>query len=245
MTPLPFDPETVPIRQDLADAIERAWLHLASPGTWWTGTERLAMAAEARNALACPLCSERKAALSPYTVHGSHQSLGTLSDIAVDVIHRVRTDAGRLTESWLQRTLAAGLTDAEYVEIVGVVATITALDTFNRALGLPLRPLPQPRPGVPKRHRPRNARKQIAWVATVLPQEITPEDGDPFRYGAVHIQQALSLVPDTVAGFFDLDVALYLMQDHIRDFATEYRAISHAQIELIAAKASHLNGCFY
>ena len=79
----------------------------------------------------------------------------------------------------------------------------------------------------------------------MLPHEITTEDGDPFRYGAVHIQQALSLVPDTVAGFFDLDVALYLMQDHIRDFATEYRAISHAQIELIAAKASHLNGCFY
>jgi hypothetical protein len=52
-------------------------------------------------------------------------------------------------------------------------------------------------------------------------------------------------VPDTVAGFFDLDVQLYLMQDHIRDFGTEYRAISHSQIELIAAKASHMNGCFY
>ena len=77
--------------------------------------------------------------------------------------------------------------------------------------------LPDPRFGEPTRRRPKNAGKQIAWVPTVLPPEITAEDGDPFRYGAVHIQQALSLVPDTVAG-------------------TEYRAISHAQIELIAAE---------
>ena len=31
----------------------------------------------------------------------------------------------------------------------------------------------------------------------------------------------------------------------VLDFDNEYRAISHAQIELIAAKASHMNGCFY
>ena len=176
---------------------------------------------------------------------GDHRSLGALPDVVVDVIHRVRTDAGRLTESWLQRILDAGLSDAEYVEIVGLVATVTALDTLARALGQPLRPLPQPRPGEPTRHRPKNARKQIAWVPTVLPHDVTAEDGGLYRYGAVHIQQALSLVPDTVIGFFDLDVSLYLMQDHIRDFGTEYRAISHAQIELIAAKASHMNGCFY
>jgi len=246
MTTIPsFDPRRLAIRHDLADAIERAWLHLSSPGTWRTGAERLQMVAETRHAVSCPLCRARKAALSPYTLNGAHQSLGVLPEVVVDVIHRVRTDAGRLTESWLQRTLAEGLTDAEYVEIVGLVATVTALDTFSRALGLLPRPLPEARPGEPTRRRPKNARKQIAWVPTVLPREITPEDGDPFRYGAVHIQQALSLVPDTVAGFFDLDVQLYLMQDHIRDFATEYRAISHAQIELIAAKASHMNGCFY
>ena len=53
------------MRQDLADAIERAWLHLSGPGTWWTGAQRLAMVAETRNAVACPLCHARKAALSP------------------------------------------------------------------------------------------------------------------------------------------------------------------------------------
>jgi hypothetical protein len=83
-------------------------------------------------------------------------------------------------------------------------------------------------------------------VPTLAPEDLTPNDVDPFtRYGAVHIQRALSLVPDSVIGFFDLDIALYLPQDAIRDFDTEYRAISHAQLEFIAAKASSINGCYY
>ena len=55
----------------------------------------------------------------------------------------------------------------------------------------------------------------------------------------------IGLVPDSVIGFFNLDIALYLPQDAIRDFDTEHRAVSHAQLELIAAKASSINGCYY
>jgi hypothetical protein len=55
----------------------------------------------------------------------------------------------------------------------------------------------------------------------------------------------VSLVQQEVFNFFDLDVELYLKDHEIRDFAHEYRAISHAQIELIAGRASVLNRCFY
>lgn len=241
-----YNYRSVTIRQDLADAVERAWLHLSSPGTWWTGAQRLRMVAEARHALDCPVCRQRKATLSPYTVTGPHRSLGELSEVVVEVIHRIRTDAGRLTERWMLRCLAGGLTDAEYVEIVGVVATITALDTFAEAMGAPQRPLPEPRPGEPTRRRPTGAKKTIAWVPTLAPEDLALDDVDPFtQYGAVHIQRALSLVPNSVIGFFNLDIALYLPQDAIRDFDTEHRAVSHAQLELIAAKASSLNGCYY
>jgi hypothetical protein len=236
----------VTVRQDLIDAIDRAWRHLSGPGTWWTGAQRLRMVAEARNSAACPLCRQRKTALSPYRVSGTHRSLGKLPDVVVDVIHRISTDAGRLTERWMQQCLDSGITDAEYVEIVGLVAAITALDTFAKALGDPQRPLPEPLPGEPTRRRPQRAKKSIAWVPTLAPGDLMPDDIDPYsRYGAVHIQQALSLVPASVVGFFDLDIALYLPQDAIRDFATEYRAISHAQLEFIAAKASSMNGCYY
>jgi alkylhydroperoxidase family enzyme len=245
-TSFPRDPRSIPVRADLTDAIERAWRHLAGPGTWWTGAERLRMVAETRNALSCPLCRERKAALSPYTVKGEHRSLGELPAVVVEVIHRIRTDAGRLTKTWLEHMLAAELTDAHYVEIVGLVATTSALDTFARAMGTEARPLPAAIPGEPTRLRPKGAKRSIAWVPTLTPETLGPEDPDIFsQFGSVNIQRALSLVPDSMIGFFDLDIALYLPQDAIRDFTTEHRAISHAQLELIAAKASAINGCYY
>jgi hypothetical protein len=52
-------------------------------------------------------------------------------------------------------------------------------------------------------------------------------------------------VPGAVIEFFDLDTALYLKQDWIRDFSREYRSLTHAQLELIAARASVINGCYY
>ncbi len=63
--------------------------------------------------------------------------------------------------------------------------------------------------------------------------------------GAVNIHRALSLVPEEVKGFFDLDTAQYLPDAALRDFATEYRDLTHAQIELLAARVSAINRCHY
>ena len=112
----------IPIRAALAGAIEKAWARLAQPGTWWSGEDRIAIAAEARQAMNCALCRARKDALSPLHVDGAHDTLGRLSDAAIDAIHRIRTDAGRLTQKWLLGLQAQGLKDTHYVEIVSIVA---------------------------------------------------------------------------------------------------------------------------
>ena len=62
---------------------------------------------------------------------------------------------------------------------------------------------------------------------------------------AVNIHRALSLVPAEVAGFFDLDAEHYLPDALLRDFGTEYRALTHAQIEFLAARVSAINQCVY
>jgi len=242
----PFDANALPIRAGLARELKRAWARLAAAGTWCTGHERLAIAAEARRAQACTLCQRRKAALSPYTTVGTHDQLTTLPETVVEVVHRLASDAGRLKRSWVDAMLAAGVAEERYVEIVGVVALVTALDTFDRALGLPLRPLPAPAPGEPSRRRPAGATRDLAWVPTVAPQALTSEDLNPYaEHGEKNIHRALSLVPQEVFNFFDLDVELYLKDSEIRDFDTEYRALTHAQIELLAGRVSALNGCYY
>ncbi len=234
------------IRDDLATARERAWNRLSSPGTWWSASERLAIVDEARRASQCGLCRRRKGALSPYTIDGKHDSGGALPENVVEVIHRIRTDSGRLRKAWFDEVMASGLTDAAYVEIVGVVATAIALDTFEHALRLPLRQLPTAKPGEPTRHRPKGARKTIAWVATLAQEDIAEEDPNPYPdFEPVNIHLAMSLVPEEVAGFFELDQALYLPQAAIRDLDNEYRALTHSQLELIASRIAALNQCFY
>ena len=244
-----FDDLTeIPIRAGLASAIERAWGRLAQPGTWWTGEERIAIAAETRKAMVCALCRNRKNALSPLHVQGDHDALGHLSDPAVDAIHRIRTDAGRLTERWFLGLLAQDLKDGEYVEIVSVVATVSAIDTFDRAMGLGQRNLPAPADGTQTRRRPGGAKPGMGWLDTLVPEDLSGDDPDPFcRFGSYNIQRALSLVPEEVIAFFELDVELYFYE---RDFPQravqiEERALSEAQIELIAARTAALNGCYY
>lgn len=246
INPRSVDAAELSIRPSLYLERDHAWKSLASPGTWWTGEERLAIAAEVRGAHSCVLCKQRKKALSPYTVGGAHDTLGVLSQAMVEVIHRIATDAGRLTRKWLYQMLEDGISEERYVEAVGVIAVITALDTFDLSLGLPERRLPMALPGPPSRHRPANAARTLAWVSTVEPDALTPGDLDPYAvHGTKNIHKALSLVPQEVLNFFDLDVELYLKDHEIRDFTREYRALSHVQMELLAGRVSALNGCYY
>lgn len=240
------DGQFLPIRADFAAVLDEAWNRLAQPGTWWSGFERIAIAAEVRNADSCKLCGQRKAALSPYTVQGEHDTGSKLPADALEAIHRLKTDAGRITEKWVRGIVDGPLGEERYVEIVAIVATVTALDTFDRSLGRTLQELPQPVAGEPTRIRPAGAKRDIAWVATLDPANMMAGDLNPFIvHGDKNIHRGVSLVPQEVFNFFDLDVELYLRDEEIRDFDTEYRAISHAQIELIAARASSINACFY
>lgn len=261
MSSLQVNSEQLPARPALVEAIEVAWHRLASPGTWWTGKDRLAIVAEVRAARDCDLCRRRKQSLSPYTVSGNHDSdsgsrLGSpsaesLGVDAIDAIHRLTTDASRCTESWVEQITAGdisegGLSEEQYVEIVSIVACVSGLDTLDLALGRPLRPLPTPIAGEPTKHRPTGAIKDLAWVATLSPDTVGDHDPNPFPlHGSINIHRAMSLVPQEVINFFDLDVELYLKDHEIRDFDHEFREISHAQIELIAGRASAINGCYY
>jgi len=167
--------------------------------------------------------------------------------MVVEVLHRVRTDPGRLSERWFRSVLAAGLSEEPYVETVSVVAHVVAIDTMARGLGFDLLPLPEPEHGRPSQYRPAGVKPGGAWVPWLEPGDLGEAESGLYPSGrpAANIMKAMSLVPDEVRGFFDLVSHQYIPPLAMRDFSREYRAISHSQIELLAARVSALNQCLY
>jgi len=247
--PVPFvyDDAALPVRDDLVAAHRRTWDYLARPGAWWTGAERVAIAAEVRRAPACALCRARKDALSPYAVPGTHDSGGgALPETAVDVVHRVVTDPARLARPWCEAAQAE-LGDGRYVELVGVLVSVLSIDAFDRGVGRPAEPLPAPRAGAPARRRPPAAVRDEAWVAMIPAAGLTAAERDLWTMRhPPNVLRALSLVPDEVRRLQDLSAACYLRVEQVADArAGGARAISRPQMELLAGRVSALNECFY
>jgi len=233
------------VRDELPAAHARAWERLARPGTWWSGAERVAIAREVRAARRCALCDERRGALSPNAVGGRHDAGSMLPEVVIDTVHRLTTDAGRLSKDWYDRVRAAGVTDGHYVELVGVVVTVVSIDCFCRNLGVPLHALPDPVGGEPSCYRPSQARDEDAWVPMIAARDAHGTEEGLFGEGQTgNVIRALSLVPDEVRQLRDLGAAHYLSEKKMRDLAAG-RAISRAQMELVAGRVSALHECFY
>mgnify|MGYP001813745854 FL=1 len=230
-----YDAVNLPLRLNLLEAHEAAWRTIAAPGAFWSGAERLAIIAESRNALTCAVCAERKEALSPRAVAGEHDKLGALPPTAVEAIHHIRTDPGRLTRCWFDEVIAAGLSVEAYVELVGVMNTAVILDSFSLAIGAGLTPLPEARNGQPSGE----ANDAVVDVGAWMPvQAADTDDGVGGLPKIPMIARAMGRVPQAMALFFSVVRQHYKLTDFPHD-------LSRPQIELSAARVSAINQCFY
>ncbi len=236
----------VRVRADLGEAHTRYWHRLARAGSWWSGAERIAIAKETRQATQCGLCTRSRESLSPYAVEGNHDRVSDLPEAAVDVIHRIVTDASRLTQVWYERALDAGLSDGQYIEIVGTVVSVVSVDSFCRGLGLPPHALPRPVDGEPDAYRPSSASLEDAWVPLVPDDNSGTPEADLWPANRTgYVVRAMSLVPEEVRTLKDLSAAHYLPMRDVRNPAASRGALNRPQIELIAGRVSALNECFY
>lgn len=189
--------------------VTRAVRNIASVGTWWTAAERVAIAQAARRASA-----------------GSTDGVRTvLPDAVAAVAARVATEAHDVTIG----DVDAFDEPAAFVEVVGVVARTTAIDTFCRGVGRSL-----PELVATDEHRPtgqvsRGAKRRSAYVATVGPAGPTT---------------ALSAVPGEDAAQADLHGALYLSYAEMADLRI-VKGLPRWQLELVAARTSLINRCFF
>jgi len=236
------------VREDLGEAFRRSWAHIAKPGSEWSGAERIAIAEETRNAWDCSLCEERKAALSPYGVDGDHAASEVLPAVAVEAIHRITTDPGRLTEKWFKGLLSGGLTESQYAEIIGIVGTVTSIDTFYRALGMALQPLPDPLQGRATGYRPDRLSSGGSWLPLLMENDLADAERDIYgglKHGA-NVLRCMSIVPDEVRNLIQLAEAMYMSDRDVANFkATAGRAITRDQIEMLSSRVSINNECFY
>jgi len=207
------------------------WGRLGQCGTWWSGSDRVDAIAEGRQALCCDLCRVRSEALSPMMVLGQHDAVSNLPDSAVDLIHRLTTDPGRLSKDWASQIINV-ITEEAYVELVTVICIQYVIDSFNRCLGLPLRELPLAGGGTPNRIRPEGVGDVGAWVSQGLDKSLA------------NVSRAASLVPETETLWRELVQMHYSRGPEFADLVWN-RALSRPQVELLASTVSSLNECFY
>jgi alkylhydroperoxidase family enzyme len=209
-----FSTSPLPVTHDRAEAFRYVWRRLARPGTWWTGQERVAIAATAR------------------TVYESgHATAHTeLPAAATGAAALLSHNPAAVSQAHIADWEDGGLTPSHYVELVGIVAQITAIDTFHRALDLDLEPLPEPEPGEPSAELPSTpATVTKAWVPMVGPPTIPT---------------SLSAVPAEMEALEALHGPMYLTYEEMGDPAVTH-GLTRAQMELVASRTSAINECFF
>ena len=242
-----YENSDIPVRKDLEETHRLIWQGIASAGTWLTAAKRVEIAKETRQASNCQFCVTRKVALSPYAHPGSHTPGSALDPVEVDVVHRIVTDSSRITQKWIEGLEDQGIFDACYVEMLSVVNQVLVMDNFCVALGIPLTEIPEPAPGTPLRLRPVSAIKEDAFVPWIPAGEKGP-DSEVFKSRlVVNMYRAMSLVPDAVRASETLMNTHYIPYEKVPIYtdADHDRAINKSQMELVAARVSYLNDCFY
>ena len=234
------------LRAALLAAHNAAWAQIGSPGAIFDARQRIAILLLARSAGDCQLCQQRKRALSPFAIEGTHDCDGKaaatdLHPALIDAIHRIRTDPGRLTKAWFDDMVSQGVAVEAYVEALSVIATAVIIDTLHQSLGLQLAPPPAPEPGEPSGQLNTSAINQGAWLPTLNPSIADPAADGVAEHGLPHIPniaKALGLVPCATELFFGA------FRPHYQLSGIQL-AISQGQAEFVASRVSAINECFY
>jgi hypothetical protein len=231
-------------RIDLDHAIHATLRQLATPGTWWTGAQRLAMVRATVAAPGCSVCLARKEALSPTWVPGPHDHDGALDDDVVDAIHRIATDPSRLDEAWFK---ALAGSSGPWVELIGLVALAKAIDSMHLAAGLPFPELPPAVDGEPSRYVPEGLTTDVCWAPTLNPRTVAPRDADVFPERIPsNVGRTLTSVPDAWRLMNGLLAEAYVPFHKVANAGYDPgRTLRRPQMEAIATRVSLQNECFY
>ena len=220
----------LPIRPDLDQAHAEVASRWSTTGSWWSGVERLAIVEEVRHARDSDDIAPWE---SPTAIAGLISDDHPLPDAAIDAIWRITNHPGTLTAEWHASILGRGIHPEAYVEMVGVVAQANAVDRFADALDLDRVELPIPSTSEPDQTGDASLEVTSHWVPTA-------------KIKAPNVLKALSAVPFENETLSILSSAQYVrLGDLLSDLVSKQNSLSRLQVEVIAARTSKLNECFY
>jgi len=153
-----------------------------------------------------------------------------LPDLVIEAIRKIAVDAHTIDQAWIQRCHERGLEPLPMVELLAVIAKLVAIDTFLEGTGEQERPLPESQKGEPSRAIVEGATINGGW----LPTKGTA--GAPVCFSAVAAEEQ---------AWHELHSVLYLSTEEMRDLDVNKDGLHRSQIELLAARTSHYNDCFY
>ncbi len=216
----------------IEDTLLQARDDLAAAGDWLTAEQRLEAWQHTRESRSNELDARRRQALSPNSIPDQHSAGQTLSATAIDVVHRLASDSGRLTRSWADQAMTE-LGEETYTELVGVSAIASVVDVYAVAVGEVLVEVPDAiSTSEPARVRPRAVGEVGAWVSQSVEES------------RANVSRSLSLVPITDRTWRSLVDVLYSRGEEFYELEWD-RALNRAQVELLAARTTALLECFY
>lgn len=216
----------VPVFPALAELHQEELEHLARPGTWLTAEERLATVRAARGG------------------GQARDVAATLPSDSLRLIEKVAHEPRGMTREDFMLAIDGGMSPGEYVETISLVSRIVNLDVFARGVGAQALALPAPVVGEPAQTSPA-AVDEGAWLPSVpagaAAREVYGNVGpQPFIY------RALSLVPAEARRCIAGGDVQYLPLAKFMDFGYSHQpGLSRPQVEVVAARVSALNDCFY
>ncbi len=221
------------IREDLAEAHRLAWDHIANPGSWWSGAQRVELAETILTALLEP------EPLPPWVKPSTVDRLSATVQApaaAHDFVYRLARHAGTITDD-VHREVAAEIGDLPFVELCAITSTVAAVAHFHRNVGLAVPPLPAPQPGEPTGEQADEiVAAELNWVPVAAPADETAA-----------VLQAYTGIPAEQANTWRMAAAQYIPHGEMAhaDWSRGPGSLSRAQIELVASRVAQLRECFY
>lgn len=221
-----FDSLKPLLSNEIIQTFEIVWENLGKPGAWWSGAQRIEIAKEVRDSNP-PLLTERVTDLSRY----SNQGTETITPFTRAVVRKVTYESSSIDRGTFEQ-IVSELGEDRYAELAAIVTQIVPIYSLSDILQCRREALPRVEAGSTSCERPDHLIDGVGFLPTF------PTNGLP------NVAVSLSLAQADNARRMMLVRSMY-SGTNFTEMVWSHRHLSRQQIELVAARTSAINECFY